>query len=91
MLLAWRISDMVSKNLLNLHKKLHKEAIAIAGDPTKGIIRSASNSTAPWPIRPRMEIYPGHGVVDIVDTALAIAVYAASVAGSATLPPLPSE
>ncbi len=49
---------MVSKHLLNLHKKIHKDAIAIVGEYYKTIIKSASTSMVPWPIRPRTAIYP---------------------------------
>jgi hypothetical protein len=83
---------MVSNTLLSLHKKMHKEAIAVADMHYKDDNQVCINKHGPLADHTENgDLFTGPGIIDIVDTARAMAAYAARIAGEATLPLLPSE
>ena len=83
---------MTAKRLQALQRAIEKEAKAVAGVGYKEWHDVGYDMNGPLDeILERGEIPEGPGIVDIVDTARAIATYAGRVAGEAVAPPLPSE
>ncbi len=82
-----------SKSLLDLHAKMHREAIAVAGAHYKKEDHQIdfNQYDALEEQNYRGEISLGPGIIDILDTSRAIAAYATRVAAEANPPPLPSE
>jgi hypothetical protein len=71
--------------------KIHKEAIAVVGKYYEDNYQVGFNKHGSLADQTENCDFPtGSGIVEIVDTARAMAAYVARVAGKAT-PPLPSE
>ncbi len=84
----------MSQNLINLHKQMHREACAIAGNRYTDYHQVSFDKHGP--LAPKLadqtergDLPTGPGIVNIVDTSRAMAAYAARV--EATPPPLPSK
>ena len=82
-----------SKSLLNLHAKMHREAIVVAGAHYKKEDHKIDYNQYDALEEQNYlgEIALGPGIIDILDTSRAIAAYATRVADAAIPPPLPSE
>ncbi len=66
------------KNPLNLYKKIHKEAITTTGEYYKNDHQMGFDKHGPLAYQTENSDLPGLGIVNIVDTARAMAAYAAS-------------
>jgi hypothetical protein len=83
---------VVSKNQLNLHKQMYKKAGTIEGKYCTNDHQVGFEEHGPLANQNERDDIPiDQGIVNIVDTASAMAAYSARVAGEATPPQLPSE
>ncbi len=83
-----RILHLTAKRLHRIHVKIDKEAIRIAGKNYKDDHDVGFDAHGPM----EKQTHPmGPGIVDIMDTACAMAHYAGRVAAEATPLTLPSE
>jgi hypothetical protein len=83
---------LTAKKLHALQRALEKEATAAAGKGYREWRDVGYDEHGPLAEQTeRGELPTGPGLVDIVDTARAIALYAGRVAGEAVAPALPSE